>query len=172
MDPDVPREGFGFLSGKRQRPFSHGHLTHQGLGEMVHPQCDIPCVEHLPLLCQDDRRAAIPDLHEDGRLPPQDVGRARCLEEGKRRWGDTARHPSQLPERLQILPQGGGIARGNVVGKSDKWAAVPAERPVSPKDILATIYHLLGIDHHQTITDRIGRPLPLVEGQVVQEMLA
>ncbi len=67
---------------------------------------------------------------------------------------------------------GGGIARGNVVGKSDKWAAMPVERPVSPKDILATIYHLLGIDHHQTITDRIGRPLPLVEGQVAQEMLA
>jgi hypothetical protein len=67
---------------------------------------------------------------------------------------------------------GGGIARGNVVGKSDKWAAVPTERPISPKDILATIYHLLGIDHHQTITDRIGRPLPLVDGQVVQEMLA
>jgi hypothetical protein len=67
---------------------------------------------------------------------------------------------------------GGGIARGNVVGKSDKWAAMPAERPVSPKDILATIYHLLGIDHHQTIVDRIGRPLPLVEGQIVQEMLA
>jgi uncharacterized protein (DUF1501 family) len=66
---------------------------------------------------------------------------------------------------------GGGIARGNVVGKSDKWAAVPAERPVSPKDILATIYHLMGIDHHQTIVDRVGRPLPLVDGQVVNEML-
>jgi Protein of unknown function (DUF1501) len=67
---------------------------------------------------------------------------------------------------------GGGIARGNVVGKSDKWAAVPSERPVSPKDILATIYHLMGIDHHQTIVDRVGRPLPLVDGQVVNEMLA
>lgn len=66
---------------------------------------------------------------------------------------------------------GGGIARGNVVGKSDKWAAMPAERPVSPKDILATIYHLMGIDHHQTIQDRTGRPLPLVDGQVVQEMM-
>jgi hypothetical protein len=67
---------------------------------------------------------------------------------------------------------GGGMARGNVVGKSDRWAAVPAERPVSPKDILATTYHLMGIDHHQTIVDRVGRPLPLVEGQVIQEMLA
>ncbi len=67
---------------------------------------------------------------------------------------------------------GGGIARGNVIGKSDKWAAAPVERPVSPKDILATIYHLMGIDHHTTLTDRIGRPLPLVDGEVVQEMLA
>lgn len=66
---------------------------------------------------------------------------------------------------------GGGIARGNVVGRSDKWAATPVERPVSPKDILATIYHLLGIDHRMTIVDRIGRPLPLVEGDVVQEMM-
>jgi uncharacterized protein (DUF1501 family) len=67
---------------------------------------------------------------------------------------------------------GGGIAPGSIVGKSDKWAASPTERPVSPKDILATIYYLLGIDHHQMIIDRAGRPLPLVEGQVVHEMLA
>jgi hypothetical protein len=67
---------------------------------------------------------------------------------------------------------GGGIARGNVVGRSDHWAATPAERPVSPKEILATIYHLLGIDHQTTLIDRLGRPLPLVEADVVQEMLA
>jgi uncharacterized protein (DUF1501 family) len=67
---------------------------------------------------------------------------------------------------------GGGVARGQVVGKSDKWASMPVERPVSPKDILATVYHLMGIDPHTTLVDRIGRPLPLVEGQVVEEMLA
>ena len=38
------------------------------------------------------------------------------------------------------------IARGRVVGRSDKIASDPVERRVSPKDILATIYHLLGID--------------------------
>ena len=41
---------------------------------------------------------------------------------------------------------GGGIARGRVIGRSDKIASDPVERRVSPKDILATIYHLLGID--------------------------
>ena len=63
---------------------------------------------------------------------------------------------------------GGGIARGRVVGKSDKIAGDVAERPVSPKDVLATTYHLLGIDPATTLTDRGGRPVPLVaEGSVL-----
>ena len=50
------------------------------------------------------------------------------------------------------------MARGAVVGRSDKIASDPAERRVSPKDILATIYHLLGIDPSMTIADLQGRP--------------
>jgi hypothetical protein len=68
---------------------------------------------------------------------------------------------------------GGGIARGRVVGRSDKIADSVAERPVSPKDILATTYHLLGIDPGLMLTDRTGRPMPLLaEGAVVPEVLA
>lgn len=68
---------------------------------------------------------------------------------------------------------GGGIARGQVVGRSDKHGGAVAERPVSPKDILATLYHLLGIDPRTLLTDRTGRPLPLVaDASVVHEMLA
>jgi hypothetical protein len=68
---------------------------------------------------------------------------------------------------------GAGIARGKVVGRSDKHADSVAERPVSPKDVLATTYHLLGIDPHTMLTDRTGRPLPLVaEGAVIPEVLA
>src|SRR5205814_6018124 len=44
-------------------------------------------------------------------------------------------------ECYSILLAGGGIARGRVVGRSDRHAARVAERPVSPKDILATAYH-------------------------------
>jgi hypothetical protein len=68
---------------------------------------------------------------------------------------------------------GGGVARGKVVGKSDKIAGDVAERPVSPKDILATLYHLMGIDPDTHLKDRTGRPMPLVPGgTVVKEMLA
>ncbi len=78
-----------------------------------------------------------------------------------------------LDETLVVLLAGGGVARGRVVGKSDKIAGSVAERPVSPKDILATVYHLLGIDPETTLNDRIGRPLPLVPGaSVVREVLA
>jgi len=68
---------------------------------------------------------------------------------------------------------GGGVARGKVVGKTDAQGGVVMDRPTSPKDILATVYHLLGIDPETTLTDRTNRPMPLVGGgAVVTEMLA
>jgi hypothetical protein len=70
------------------------------------------------------------------------------------------------------LLAGAGICRGKVVGATDKFAGEVTSRPVSPKDILATMYHLLGIDHHQLVHDALGRPLPLVEGHVVPDVLA
>ena len=67
---------------------------------------------------------------------------------------------------------GGGIRHGAVVGRTDKHAGDVVERPVSPKDILATIYHLLGVDPATLLHDPLGRPLPLVaEGEVVRELL-
>ena len=68
---------------------------------------------------------------------------------------------------------GGGVARGRVVGRSDKIASDPVERRVSPKDILATIYHLLGIDPTTILKDQQGRPMPLVpDAEVIGEVLA
>lgn len=69
---------------------------------------------------------------------------------------------------------GGGIARGNVIGMTDAHASEVVSHPVSPKDVLATMYHLLGIHPHTTIPDRGGRPVPLVPetARVVSEMLA
>lgn len=68
---------------------------------------------------------------------------------------------------------GGGIARGNVVGASDKHASDVADRPISPKALLATMYHLLGINPAARLPDASGRPVSLVpEGtEVVPEML-
>jgi hypothetical protein len=68
---------------------------------------------------------------------------------------------------------GGGVARGSVIGKTDKIGGTVADRPISPKDVLATVYHLLGIDRETLLRDRTGRPMPLVaDGVVVPEMLA
>jgi len=69
---------------------------------------------------------------------------------------------------------GGGIARGNVVGATDHQAGDVTDRPVSPKDLLATMYHLLGIDPHTRIPDRSGGLVGIVPdgASVVPEMLA
>jgi hypothetical protein len=69
---------------------------------------------------------------------------------------------------------GGGIARGRVVGATDKIASDVITTPVSPKDALATMYHLLGIEPHQFLPDKSGRPIPLLPdgSRVITEMLA
>ena len=75
-------------------------------------------------------------------------------------------------QAYSALFAGGGIARGKVVGKTDSIGGTVADRPISPKDALATIYHLLGYDLETTLTDRTTRPVPLVpNGQVVRELL-
>tara|TARA_A100001037_G_scaffold259596_1_gene247451 strand:- start:376 stop:591 length:216 start_codon:yes stop_codon:yes gene_type:complete len=68
---------------------------------------------------------------------------------------------------------GAGIREGNVIGKTDRDAAYVVDNPVSPNDVLHTIYHLLGINSHRLIPDRLGRPLPLVaDGEIVSDLLA
>jgi uncharacterized protein (DUF1501 family) len=59
---------------------------------------------------------------------------------------------------------GGGTRRGTVVGATDKHAAWPTDRPVSAGDLVATVYHLLGIDPHMTVNDLSGRPIPIAHG--------
>jgi hypothetical protein len=66
---------------------------------------------------------------------------------------------------------GGGIARGTAVGSSDKLGGEVRDTPVSPKDILATAFHLLGIDPHTTVLDRLNRPLPIAGSGVVRPEL-
>lgn len=68
---------------------------------------------------------------------------------------------------------GAGIARGKLVGRTDKIAADVIDRPVAPADILATIYHLLGISPETLIHDSLGRPFPIAgHGRILHEALA
>jgi hypothetical protein len=70
-----------------------------------------------------------------------------------------------------VVLAGGGVARGTVVGRSDTIASDPAERRVSPKDILATIYHLLGVAADTIVHDQASRPHQLVIGQKIDGLL-
>lgn len=62
---------------------------------------------------------------------------------------------------------GGGVARGRVVGKTDSIGGSVVDAPISPKDVLATVYHLMGYDPETHLTDRTGRPQPLTPGATV-----
>jgi len=65
---------------------------------------------------------------------------------------------------------GAGVRPGQVIGKSDKIGAYPITTPYSPNDVGATVYHLLGIDPASEVRDRVGRPVRLNQGQVIQAL--
>jgi uncharacterized protein (DUF1501 family) len=119
--------------------------------------------------------ALLDDLEQRGMI---DETLVVCLTEHGRtpqaeRRGDSLDGRNHWSQCYSIALAGAGIARGRIVGASDRRAAYPSERPVSPKDILCTIYHLVGVDPHRLIPDRLGRPLPLVaDGTVVRELLS
>jgi len=71
-----------------------------------------------------------------------------------------------------IMLAGGGIKSGFVYGASDRIGSVPIESPVSPGDIVSTIYRLLGVDPKMMMYDALNRPLPLVpKGRIVHEIM-
>jgi len=68
---------------------------------------------------------------------------------------------------------GAGVQPGAVHGRSDRLGAYVADGPVSPQDLLATVYHLSGVPGDATITDRQGRVLPLYgDGTPIRPILA
>jgi uncharacterized protein (DUF1501 family) len=72
-----------------------------------------------------------------------------------------------------VMLAGGGVKPGYVFGASDKIGAFPADRPVTPGDLISTIYTLLGIDPHQELYDSLARPHYLVpKGDAIGELIA
>ena len=66
---------------------------------------------------------------------------------------------------------GAGIRGGSIYGETDRDAAYAVEKPTSPEDLAATIYHALGIDPELRLTDAQGRPTSVVEnGQPLLEI--
>jgi uncharacterized protein DUF1501 len=59
---------------------------------------------------------------------------------------------------------GAGVRGGMLLGRSDKDAAWPVERPISPEDLGATIYQSLGVDPNLSLPDKQGRPVFIMDG--------
>ncbi len=72
-----------------------------------------------------------------------------------------------------LMLMGGGVKGGFVYGASDKIGAFPARDALVPGDVIATIYHLLGIAHDRELRDQVDRPHRLVPaGNVVPSLIA
>ena len=76
------------------------------------------------------------------------------------------------PDCYTVLLAGGGVKRGFVYGASDKNGAYPAENPVRPDDLAATIFYLLGIDPHTEVRGVGNRPLLIANGKSVSGVIA
>jgi hypothetical protein len=76
------------------------------------------------------------------------------------------------PRANSVLLAGGGVAKGAVVGRTDAKAEQPADRPVVPADLAATIFTVLGIDPNRQFQTPDGQPIRLVDkGQAIREIL-
>ena len=71
------------------------------------------------------------------------------------------------PGAGSLLMAGAGVNGGAVIGATDRNGATPISQPVGPEDVGASIYHLLGIDPHQSYFPRLTRPTPISDGSPI-----
>ena len=112
--------------------------------------------------------ALLDDLESSGRLADTMVillgefGRTPKInkEGGRDHWGPC----------FTGLFAGAGVQGSKVIGRTDDIAAYPDSAAYSPDDIGATIYTALGLEPHSIVHDRIGRPVHLNEGKVIEAL--
>lgn len=126
----------------------------------------------------------------DELLPPTDAAFASLIEDLSERgllgetlvimMGEFGRTP-RFNERggrdhwsrcYSAVLAGGGVRGGQVYGTSDRIASTPTSEPVSPEDLLATLYHLVGLDPRTEIHDLQRRPFPISTGKPVWGLLS
>jgi hypothetical protein len=101
-------------------------------------------------------RVLVVAMGEFGRTPRMNASA------GRDHWGNT----------FSVLFGGGGLRMGQVIGRSSARGETVVDRPVTPQDVAATVYHHLGIDAAAAFPDHQGRELPLIErGQVIRELV-
>lgn len=110
----------------------------------------------LVVLCGEFSRT--PKMNDGGNGgPPMSMGTP-----GRDHWGNS----------MFCLMGGGGVKGGQIVGSTDRLGTRPHTRPVTPSNIHATIYHVLGIDPKLHLLDPSGRPTPVLEDSTpISELL-
>jgi hypothetical protein len=112
--------------------------------------------------------AVLDDLSQSGRLDDTlivwvgEFGRAPIINASAGR--------EHHPFCYSALMAGGGIVGGKVYGSSDRRGAYPNENPVSPQDLVATMYQALGIDTDLVLYDSMNRPHPLLAGRPIGDL--
>jgi uncharacterized protein (DUF1501 family) len=105
--------------------------------------------------------ALIEDLHQRGMLDNTLV--CNLAEFGRTPKVNPAGGRDHWPQCWTSYFAGGSVKGGRIVGKSDDIGAYPVERPVKPSEIVATIYHSLGLDLETHLPGPSSRPFPLVD---------
>lgn len=149
--------GVPFISVHAENFLPHGSFTydmHENNFAML-KEHNLPVLDTLlPALVEDLEQRGLLDstliyvMGEMGRSPKINA------KAGRDHW----------PQCGFCLMIGGGIVPGAVYGTTDATAAYPTSNPVSPADIVATIYTQLGINALTMLPDRSGRPLPIAHG--------
>ncbi len=110
--------------------------------------CEVPTEEYYSAL--------IEDLHDRSLL--DDTMVTTLSEFGRTPKVNPAGGRDHWPQCFTCSFAGGGVKGGRVVGKSDPIGGFPAERPVEPGDVVATVFHSLGLDPKATLPGPSGRP--------------
>tara|TARA_B000000557_G_scaffold234595_1_gene209848 strand:+ start:362 stop:1837 length:1476 start_codon:yes stop_codon:yes gene_type:complete len=149
---------------------NHSWDHHVGLSKRMKDQSGPMLDQGLSALFEDlDDRGMLDEtlvvaIGEFGRSPEKGVSTS-----GNSNSADGRDH---WPYCYTSVIGGAGIKRGSVHGKSDKTGSAPTEDPVHPTEILATVYHAMGIDPQTIVHNHLNQPRELVKAEAVERLFA
>ena len=149
---------------------NHSWDVHSGLSTRMKTQSAPMLDTGLAALIEDlDQRGLLKDtmvvaIGEFGRSPQRGVSTSGNdnSDDGRDHW----------PYCYTGIVAGAGVKRGLVYGKSDKTASAPMDNPVHPRDLLATIYHSVGINPGTLVYNHLNQPRELVQAEAVSAILS
>ena len=149
---------------------AHSWDMHSGLPKRIKDRASPMLDAGLTTLLTDlDQRGLLEEtlvvcVGEFGRSPQRGVSTS-----GNSNSADGRDH---WPYCYTAVLAGGGVRRGYVHGASDKTGSAPATDPVHPREILASVYHALGIHPETIVYNHLNQPRELVKAQAVTKLFA